>query len=127
MPFHRLPDDLYSLILKHAVNMSVEECGPDKDERVSTAPPPMNRFYMPTILDGWPTVPDSLHVLDGGIAARLVRYVGKVFTSAKVSDRDRMGGLEAGLVRSLCRFYEPVSVVALAGWCVFQAYTNQIV
>ena len=120
-PFHRLPDDLYSLILKHAVNMSVEEYGPDEDEWwFSPDPLPMNHF-------DWPTVPDSLHVLDGGIAARLVRYVGKVFTSAKVSDRDRMGGLEAGLVRSLCRFYEPVSVVALAGWCVFQAYTNRIV
>ena len=32
MPFHRLPDDLVSLIAKHALLMEVEEYGPSEDE-----------------------------------------------------------------------------------------------
>ena len=32
MPFHRLPDDLVSLIAKHALLMEVEEYGPSEEE-----------------------------------------------------------------------------------------------
>ena len=79
MPFHRLPDDLYSLILKHAVNMSVEEYGPDEDEWwFSPDPLPMNHF-------NWTPVPDILHVLDGGIAARLLLACVPCYTG-RVSD-----------------------------------------
>ena len=44
MPFHRLPDDLVSLIAKHALLMEVEEYGPSEDERFW----PISTHFTPT-------------------------------------------------------------------------------
>ena len=74
MPFHRLPDDLVSLIAKHAVIMEVEDYGPSEHEWLWAALP--EHPFMCRVSEVLYTVnmpPLACHICDQNALRRLDR------------------------------------------------------